>query len=212
MNLGAMSIAGLVIGAAGGLVALLVRRRWARSLGLGLLAVAVVLEIVGVQMPDRSSASGGGPRRTTVPPPVLTVPSEEPSSTQPSSAPLPSLNIRPALLSHVHPGTKPIVKRVTVNKEFVRLFNHATHPIYLGGWHLTNGTVTFTFPGVTLPAGKSLDVRTGPGTDSFDVLHWNLTYYVWHHPSGTIVLRNAKGVLVDTCTYHMLSGETSAGC
>ena len=212
MNGGTIAILGLIVGAAGALMAVVIHQRWARQLGVGLLALAVFVEVLALQAGDGSAASGGGPTLRTVPPSLFSPPPSSSSSGQPSSNPLPSLNIQPALLAQVHPGYLPILKPVVANREFVRLSNHASHPIYMGGWHLSNGSVTYTFPGVTIPPGESLIVRTGPGTNVPGTLHWNLSSYVWHSPTGRITLRNAKGTLVDTCNYRVPAGEHAAGC
>ncbi len=212
MNGGTIAILGLIMGAAGALVSMVVHQRWARPVGVGLLALAVFAEVLALQTRNGSAASDGAPALTTVPPTFLSPPPASSSSGRPSSNPLPSLNIQPKLLAQVHPGYLPILKPVVANREFVRISNHANHPIYLGGWHLSNGSVIYTFPGVTLPAGESLIVRTGPGTNAPGTLHWNLSSYVWHSPTGRITLRNAKGALVDTCIYHVLAGQHSAAC
>jgi hypothetical protein len=214
-----LGIAGLVLGLVGLIVALAIRQRWARPVGAALIAIAVVAEIAAVQAHGGGKAAGGDGGGPTLIPIATATTASPTQTTRPTSSPTGTFVIPVHLLSQIHPGLTPIIKVGTVNREYVRLANTANHPFYLGGWRLSNGTVTFVFPAMTLVPGRSVAVRTGigvttppipPGTTTF--LHWNLTSYVWPHPHGTVYLRDAHGKLIDTCTYTLGTNDTSAGC
>lgn len=204
-----IAIVGLAVGVVGLLVALILRARWARPLGALLLAGAVVAEIMALQSHTGARAAGGdGPKLTPIPTGL-------PTTTKPSSSPTPtasaSVVFHPHLLSQIHPGVEPIFKAVTVNKEFVRLVNAGTLPRHITGWTLSNGTVTYTFPDVIIPPHESILVRSGPGTNSTTVLHWNLSSYVWPRLGGHVFLRDGQGRLINQCIYHISQEQIDAG-
>lgn len=201
-----MALIGLVVGVVGLLVALAIRARWARPLGALLLAVAVAAEIVAVQAHTGARAEDGIKPTTPIPTVVVTTPSSQPTSTT-----TPTFVILPKLLTQVHPGVEPIVKTITVNKEFVRLLNAGTVPKHVNGWKLSNGTLIYTFPDVTIPPHGSIVVRSGVGTNTATVLHWNRTSYVWPRNGGHITLRDGQGRLIDQCTYRISDAQIQAG-
>jgi hypothetical protein len=205
---GSIAIAGLIVGAVGLLLAIAVRRRWARPLGALLLAVAVAAQIVALQSRSPSRAEGDGGRFTPAPTGGI------PTTIPPSSAPVPTFSVPPPaphLLDSVHPGTQPILKPTGVNKEFVRLFNPATGPVSLAGWRLSTGSLTFTFPSITLASHHGVVVKSGSGANSSTELHWNQTHYIWPK-SGAAVLMNAQGDVVQRCPYHLVGDQTAASC
>src|SRR5437660_2003423 len=183
MRSGAIAVAGLLVGLAGVGLAVAVRERWGRPLGALLLAAAVVAEVFAVSARSPSSAAGGGGPTVG----VQIGGSAPPASSQPSHSPgnLPSIPILPHLLAGVHPGWQAVVRASGVNHEFVKLQNTGTQSFYMLGWTLSNGSLLYHFPGVTLKPHQTLSVRSGPGSSSFStdqiVLHWNQTHYVWPH-------------------------------
>ncbi len=203
MKGGSLAIVGVVIGLAGVLLALVVRMRWARPVGALLLAVAVLAEVAAVQARPSQQGSGKGSSN-----PIL--------QTQPGTGgPLPSTGIPspsgsfvippplPHLLSQIHPGLLPITKLIVLNKEFARLTNLGTLDAHIGGWVLSNGSFTYTFPvGTIVPKGGSLIVRTGPGTNVEGTIHLNLTHYIWPKDVGVAILKNAQGKVVQACHYR----------
>jgi hypothetical protein len=208
---GSIAIVGLVVGIVGLLLAMAVRRRWARPLGAFLLIIGVAAQVVALQSRSPSSAQGG---RTVVslPPTGGDLPTTGPQSLPPET--LPSFSVpptRPHLLSQIHPGTEPITKPFVVNKEFVRLANTGSDPIALGGWHLSNGSISYTFPTFTLPPHHSIVLRTGIGTNNATTLHWNLSHYAWPK-AGNASLVDAHGAVVQRCPYHLIGTDPSASC
>jgi hypothetical protein len=148
----------------------------------------------------------------TVPPTGQDLPTTSASSAPPETLPNFSLPpTRPHLLSQVHPGLEPITKPFVVNKEFVRLANNGTQPIALGGWRLSNGSISYLFPTFTLAAHHTVVLRTGIGTNNPTTLHWNLTHYAWPK-EGAASLIDAKGAVVQHCPYHLVGSDPSASC
>lgn len=70
--------------------------------------------------------------------------------------------------------------------ETVTIQNYDDTAFTLTGWTLKdNQGTSYTFPQVTLFPGASLQVHTGPGTDSAGDLYWQMTSPVWK--SGQLV-------------------------
>jgi len=215
-----VAVAGILIGVIGVIIAVAVRTRWARPVGGTLLIVAVAMEVFTLSSHTGSGQAAGGGPTTHLPPTSIVVTT---TPTIPStSRPTPSVQFAPHLLAAIHPGNSavdPVIKANTANKEFVRLSNSGTQAYHIGGWRISNGSVTYIFPvGQTLPGGWTLVVRTGPGTNTSSplsksiVLHWGRSTYAWPFPKGTIALRDAKGHLINTCRYSVPKGKNSFTC
>jgi hypothetical protein len=204
-------VIGVGIALAGVLAALVIHAGWARLVGTVLIVVAVVVEVFAISALSSPNEAASGP--TTVP---TTAPSPSPSGTAPATTPattpvssLPPIQVR--VITSIHPGLEPPVKP-TLLKEYVRLANPWSHPIHLAGWTLSNGSLTYHFPSMTVPAGGALSVRTGPGINTPTVLHWNLTQYVWPKLSGVATLRRGNGTVIQRCSYERHPPDTAADC
>jgi Lamin Tail Domain len=213
MKGGSLALVGLAIGAVGVLMAVLIKARWARPVGAILLAVAVLAEVAAVQAGPSHSANGGGGggQRATLPP-SFGAGSSVPVTPSGGLVTLPPA--RPHLLSQVHPGLLPITKAIILNKEFIRLFNSGTNDAHIGGWVLSNGSFSYTFPvGTVVLHGQSLVVRTGTGTNVPGTIHLNQTHYIWPHDGGHAILKDGSGKVLQTCTYAAVSTDNpSASC
>ena len=65
-----------------------------------------------------------------------------------------------------------------------------------------SGPKKFAFPkGTKLKAGKTLTIRTGKGKNTASTLYWNNKGYVWNNTGDTARTYNAKGKLLESCTY-----------
>jgi len=64
--------------------------------------------------------------------------------------------------------------------ESVVIQNNGESGLLLSGWTLkdSQGT-TYTFPQLTLYLGGTVQIHTGPGTDSAAVIYWGLSAPVW---------------------------------
>ena len=90
----------------------------------------------------------------------------------------------------------------SINAEWVVIRNTGAKPVALTGWTLSDALPTaYRFGTFSLGAGKTVVVRTGKGTNSATTRFWGMTRYVWNNPSDKAVLRNAAGVVVDTCQW-----------
>jgi hypothetical protein len=70
--------------------------------------------------------------------------------------------------------------------EYVTIQNNGGAALLLTGWTLKNGQgSTYTFPQLTLYPASTVQVHTGPGTDTAADLYWQLSAPVWK--SGELV-------------------------
>jgi len=211
-----LALVGLAIGAVGVLVAVLIRARWARPVGAVLLVIAVFAEVAAVQAGPSHSANGGdgGGQRATLPPTFLPGTTNPPPITTPTGTPPAPPPVLPHLLSQIHPGIAPITKAIVVNKEFIRLVNTGTQDAHIGGWVLSNGSFSFTFPaGTVVPHNGSLVVRTGTGTNGNGTVHMNQTHYVWPKGGGHAILKDGTGKLIQNCAFRAVTDQDpSASC
>ena len=63
------------------------------------------------------------------------------------------------------------------NTEYIRVLNRGSSAVGVGGWHLRSaGPDVYTIPaGVSIPAGATLTLRMGSGTNTSSTLYWGLT-------------------------------------
>jgi hypothetical protein len=187
------------------------RAGWVRLVGIVLVALAVTAGVVALAARTSSNPAASGPTSVSTtspsPSPIVTGP-----ATTPATAPAFSLPpIRVRVIRSIHPGLVPAAKPELL-KEYVRLVNPWTHPIHLAGWTLSNGSLTYRFPSITVPAGGAISVRTGTGVDTSTVLHWNLTKYVWPELRGVATLRRGNGTVIQQCSYERHPPDPAADC
>ncbi|MFC7165129.1 lamin tail domain-containing protein [Halospeciosus flavus] len=82
--------------------------------------------------------------------------------------------------------------------EWVELKNTSGGPLDLTGWTISDtDTNTYTFPeGFTLPAGESVRVHSGSGTDGTNHLYWGASKPIWQNGGDRIVVRNPQNEAV----------------
>jgi endonuclease YncB( thermonuclease family) len=63
------------------------------------------------------------------------------------------------------------------NSEYIRVLNKGSYAVSVGGWRLRSaGPDVYTIPaGVSIPAGGTLTLRMGKGTNTASTLFWGLT-------------------------------------
>ncbi|HEY5271187.1 MAG TPA: lamin tail domain-containing protein [Anaerolineales bacterium] len=81
-------------------------------------------------------------------------------------------------------GVKADIVSVTgagmLTSESVAIQNNGDAALLLAGWKLKDGQgSTYTFPQLTLYPGGTVQVHTGPGTDTAADLYWQLSAPVW---------------------------------
>lgn len=89
--------------------------------------------------------------------------------------------------------------RFNVNGEYVRIFNRSSVPLPLNGWYFRDsGLRRYTFQtGSAVPAGGSVTLRMGYGTDTADELHWGLDTPPFDNPSHDWRATGDGGYLFD---------------
>ncbi|MEU4718093.1 lamin tail domain-containing protein [Nonomuraea dietziae] len=99
------------------------------------------------------------------------------------------------------PG-KDLRSNTSLNGEYVTLYNATTRAIDLEGRTVKDKTgYTYTIEGVILGAKKKLTIRSGQGSDGTSTVHWGRRAYVWNNDEDVAYVRNARGKLIDSCSY-----------
>lgn len=94
----------------------------------------------------------------------------------------------------------------SLNAEWVRITNSTTRSVSLTGWTLTDASAhRYTFGTYWLGAGKSVQIRTGRGTNTAANRYQGRYAYVWNNDRDTATLRRSGGSLVDSCSYNNAS-------
>ena len=94
----------------------------------------------------------------------------------------------------------------SLNAEYVRIHNSASHGISLKGWTVRDASGhVYTFGTYTLGAGKTVTLHTGKGTNTSTNRYWGSGNYIWNNTGDTATLKNSGGTRIDVCSW------TSAG-
>jgi hypothetical protein len=128
----------------------------------------------------------------------------------------PLLPASPALAS----GPVKIVKihyaqsGTNLDTEYIVIKNKSTHSVQLKGWKIISAPNTdhqyYVFPSAKIGPGHSLTLYTGTGSNTATSRYWGAGSPVWNNDGDKAVLKNASGVIVDTCQYA--GGGTTAFC
>lgn len=133
----------------------------------------------------------------TAPPPPTFTPT-------PTATPLPPANVKITFIEYSPPGPDE-------DGEFVRIKNLGGTAQTMTNWTLRDiANHVFTFPGFTLPAGGTVQVWTGTGTNNSTNLYWGSGAAIWNNTGDTATLRNNSGQVVSVCTYP--GGEQNYTC
>ncbi|MFD9217332.1 MULTISPECIES: lamin tail domain-containing protein [unclassified Streptomyces] len=90
---------------------------------------------------------------------------------------------------------------VSLNGEWVQLYNSSSSAISVQGWKLRDVTgYTYTFSG-KIGARSYLKVHTGKGSNTAGYRYWGRSWYVWNNTGDTAYLRKSTGTLVDSCKW-----------
>ena len=99
------------------------------------------------------------------------------------------------------PG-KDTARAASVNGEYVTVTNRSARPVNVTNWTIRDlADHTYRFGAYTLPARRTVVVRTGRGPNGPLVRHWNRGWHVWNNTGDKAVLRSATGSVVDTCLW-----------
>ena len=101
-----------------------------------------------------------------------------------------------------------------LNTEYIVFKNKTAHRRSIGGWKIISAPSTdqqfYVFPKTKIPAGGTVTLYTGAGTNSAGKRYWNAGGPRWNNDGDKAVLKNASGTTVDTCQYA--GGGTTAYC
>ncbi|MFD8299497.1 lamin tail domain-containing protein [Streptomyces bauhiniae] len=96
----------------------------------------------------------------------------------------------------------------SLNGEWVQLKNTSRSAVSLKGWILKDASNhKYSFPNVTLGAGKYMKVHTGSGRDTASDKYQGRRAYVWNNTSDTATLTKSNGSKVDTCSWTTRNGS-----
>lgn len=95
----------------------------------------------------------------------------------------------------------------SLNAEYVDIHNNGKSKLQLKGCKLKDDTgYTYTFPGYTVAAGRTVRVHTGKGKNSGAHVYWNRGSYVWNNTGDKARLIKPSGSLLDSCSWGKGSG------
>jgi hypothetical protein len=102
----------------------------------------------------------------------------------------------------------------SINAEYVRVTNKSSFRVLMTGWTVRDAqSHVYTFQtGFSLPAGKTVIVHTGKGTNGYPS-YWDRYqqrgYYVWNNTGDTATLKSASGRIYDVCRWYSVgTGRT----
>jgi hypothetical protein len=91
----------------------------------------------------------------------------------------------------------------SLNAEYVRVLNPTTRTQVITGWTVRDAAGhTYRFGTTSIPAGKSVVLHTGRGTNTATARYWQSRAYIWNNDRDTAYLRNSAGRLVFSCSYN----------
>ena len=102
----------------------------------------------------------------------------------------------------------------SLNTEYIVFKNTTAKSRSIGGWKIISAPSTdnqyYVFPKTTIPAGGTVTLYTGSGTNSPGKRYWHASGPRWNNGGDKAVLKNGSGTTVDTCQYA--GGGTTAYC
>lgn len=109
--------------------------------------------------------------------------------------------VRLAVIFFNSPGPDTGTNR-SLNGEWVRIRNVTRTRRTITGWTLRDAAShVYRFPRFSLAAGSTATVHTGSGRNTASRLFWGSSTYIWNNDGDRATLRNARGTVVDRCSY-----------
>jgi hypothetical protein len=122
----------------------------------------------------------------------------------------PALAASPVKISKIHyaqTGTN-------LNTEYIVFKNKSSSAVQMKGWKIISAPSTdhqyYVFPKTRVPAGHTITLYSGKGTNTSTTRYWNSTTPKWNNDGDKAILKNASGTTVDKCLYA--GGGTTAYC
>jgi hypothetical protein len=99
-----------------------------------------------------------------------------------------------------------------VNKEWISVKNFSNRTKNLSGWTIRDEAgYRYRFPrGFKLRPGKSVALHTGRGDSGRAHRFWGHGFYVWNNTGDKATLKNARGRVIDRCSWG--DGDGTTGC
>ena len=96
----------------------------------------------------------------------------------------------------------------SLNAEYIVLKNYTASTRSITGWTVKDSYGwTYKFGTTSIPAGKTIVLRTGKGTNTSTTRYWQRTNYVWNNDKDTGYLRNGSGTLMHSCAYNSTAAD-----
>jgi hypothetical protein len=125
----------------------------------------------------------------------------------PASPALASGPVKIAKIHYAQSGTN-------LNTEYIVFKNTTSAAVQLKGWEIISAPSSdnqhYFFPRTKVPAGSSLTLYTGSGTNSAGRRYWGSTTPRWDNSGDKAILKDADGGTVDICQYA--GGGTQQFC
>ncbi|MFJ7417793.1 lamin tail domain-containing protein [Streptomyces uncialis] len=97
----------------------------------------------------------------------------------------------------------------SLNAERVNIHNNTRSTIQLKGYKIKDNTgYTYTFGNHKIGAGKTVQLRTGRGSNSAGYVYWNRGSYVWNNTGDKARLLRPSGSQADSCSWGDGRGTT----
>lgn len=121
------------------------------------------------------------------------------------AAPSPAYAASPVRIAKIYydsPGSD-TRSNTSLNGEYIVLKNFTTSTRSITGWTVKDSYGwTYKFGTLSIPAGKTVVLRTGKGANTSTTRYWQRTNYVWNNDRDAAYLRNSSGTLMHSCTYN----------
>ena len=114
----------------------------------------------------------------------------------PASPALASGPVKIAKIHYAQSGTN-------LNTEYIVFKNKTSSAVQMKGWEIISAPSSdnqhYFFPRTKVPAGGSVTLYTGSGTDSAGRRYWGSTSPRWDNAGDKAILKNAGETTVDIC-------------
>ena len=119
--------------------------------------------------------------------------------------------VRFGIIQYDPPGSDTPVTNSKLNAEWVTIRNPRAVAVQLKGWIVRDpADYVYRFGRLRLGPGRAVRLHTGSGTNSRAHRYWGQDNYVWNNTGDTARLRNAAGLLIDTCRWP--DGDGTIAC
>ncbi|MBU4032501.1 MAG: thermonuclease family protein [Candidatus Thermoplasmatota archaeon] len=91
-----------------------------------------------------------------------------------------------------------------LNLEKIVFRNNDQETLDISGWNVKDESVhIFRFNDMSVPAGGTVELKSGLGTDTTTEVYWQLDSSIWNNAGDVCFLRDENGLLVDSWRYTL---------